>query len=950
MIVDRGACRSTQRTARRTDGDTPKGHGNQPGRAVMQEGEPLKVFHYREGEHFHVPAEVTAACGRPQTIPLLEGLDESGNCPQGGFVSVSSPEAADYIVFPYVLEQFLNTLRALSVHCFLRELPFFRSHERKHVFFHCHDRGHPLFTQALILTCAPNRFNADDPFLATLPYYPGGHVLRQAPDFEFDTIETDTNFIGTLSWPVRQSLVQSIAGERGLRALLKHPDTLSWDCKKTSYLHMDDPLGKQVLEDRFVDAMRRSWTTLCPRGMGSSSVRFFEVLCMGRIPVHVSDAYSPPFEEDIDYSEFCLFIPEAEADRAGAILRMWLARRDREQRMAMCRKARHVWERFFRPEDKKNVCLEYLRRHLPTARAQGPPSLGLAPSPLEGDAAPRWVASSGFYANMVSDHHALWMNKGFEATPAQGQDVIHLNGVRSALEVNELRIALELARYVPENGTVACSGAPSGVLTIMLANGLIKAKNFSSLVYGVEDWAQDGKAAGATLGEFEANVRSAGVGDLVRPVQGGCGAAAFRDATVHLAVLAGQDSESLPEVLRAWLVKLSPGGVVTYFPNHCESDRAMAAQFAKDNALQILLDSTDHSVFGLRKPEGRADAAAAARREQGPNPSPLAGLRTQPRGDGAGAGLVGQASGHDGQGYLAVKATGGMGNRLLGLMCAVVYSLMTGRRLCVDWSDFMYSDDDENVFPRLFQLSGVPHSHCLPRTQDVYPEFWRELLQTDLLVEQMGIAHCEPAVMEATRFDMDKRYGQSVVAFWSYDLAPMQAALDHIREHLPQFAALDVDGICGEIMKKHLLPRPIVSDRVDAFVARHFKGPMIGLHFRHTDLRMPLEETVRVVQDLKESMGARIFLATDSQMIERVMSKLFGEALVVMPKRYPKNGKHLHSHRVEGMTNFEKALDAVVEMYLLSRCDALVRYQASTFAKISHYCSDIHSDRVLCVR
>ncbi|MDO9082850.1 MAG: hypothetical protein Q7U56_06165, partial [Humidesulfovibrio sp.] len=93
MIVDRGACRSTQRTARRTDGDTPKGHGNQPGRAVMQEGEPLKVFHYREGEHFHVPAEVTAACGRPQTIPLLEGLDESGNCPQGGFVSVSSPEA-----------------------------------------------------------------------------------------------------------------------------------------------------------------------------------------------------------------------------------------------------------------------------------------------------------------------------------------------------------------------------------------------------------------------------------------------------------------------------------------------------------------------------------------------------------------------------------------------------------------------------------------------------------------------------------------------------------------------------------------------------------------------------------------------------------------------------------------------------------------------------------------
>lgn len=373
----------------------------------MHNSTPLKLFLYREGEHFQIPTGLGENGARPGIIPLLGGLSEDGDCTRMRFVRAESPEAADYIVFPYVLDVFINVMRAMSVHYFLRSLPYYLRYERKHVFFHCHDLGDSLFTEGLILTTTPDRFNVDDPFQATLPYHPGGHVLRNAPNFDFDAIDLDTNFVGALSGTVRYDLIQSVSNEPGLRSLLEHPKTGDWASKSISYLHMEDSVKKRALEDRFVNALRRSWTSLCPRGNGSSSIRFYETMCMGRIPVHVSDAYVLPFEKDIDYSQFCLFIPETEVSQAGQILRMWLARRGKEELMAMCRRARHVWERYFRPEDQTDVCLEYMRRHLPETKVQGKPRYMPGPGPLAGDATARIITAPGHYANMIADERRL---------------------------------------------------------------------------------------------------------------------------------------------------------------------------------------------------------------------------------------------------------------------------------------------------------------------------------------------------------------------------------------------------------------------------------------------------------------------------------------------------------------------------------------------------------------
>ncbi len=63
---------------------------------------------------------------------------------------------------------------------------------------------------------------------------------------------------------------------------------------------------------RFAETLLRSKFVLCPRGQGASSIRFYETLAAGRVPVVIADQWVRPFS--LPYEDFCVFWPEGSTE------------------------------------------------------------------------------------------------------------------------------------------------------------------------------------------------------------------------------------------------------------------------------------------------------------------------------------------------------------------------------------------------------------------------------------------------------------------------------------------------------------------------------------------------------------------------------------------------------------------------------------------------------------
>lgn len=167
----------------------------------------------------------------------------------------------------------------------------------------------------------------------------------------------------TLGYPIRYNecvrpsdpseadhLVGFVGGiTSGVRSRLMHVlrrDALPGECllveRGGPWDRMFDRSGVPAKQD-YSFSLRRSRFFICPRGNGVGSIRFFETLETGRVPVVISDAYVPP--ADIDWSSCALFVKERELDRLLPMVRERAA-----DWPAMAAAARRVWDRHFRDD------------------------------------------------------------------------------------------------------------------------------------------------------------------------------------------------------------------------------------------------------------------------------------------------------------------------------------------------------------------------------------------------------------------------------------------------------------------------------------------------------------------------------------------------------------------------------------------------------------------------
>lgn len=112
--------------------------------------------------------------------------------------------------------------------------------------------------------------------------------------------------------------------------------------KRLKYAFANRP-GYYFSEDRrpeaeYLEIMRDSWFTLCPRGGGLSSYRQSEACQQESIPIIFADDYSFPFGEQI-WREFSVIIPERLAGDIGAIESVMDAT-NLDEKIAACHMAR----------------------------------------------------------------------------------------------------------------------------------------------------------------------------------------------------------------------------------------------------------------------------------------------------------------------------------------------------------------------------------------------------------------------------------------------------------------------------------------------------------------------------------------------------------------------------------------------------------------------------------
>ena len=154
-----------------------------------------------------------------------------------------------------------------------------------------------------------------------------------APDLSKITLgkepEMDFSFVGNIRLPIRRKMVNSMVDRDPEISFIYAGRHQFWGANR----------DKQQFTDYMVSLIV-SHAVLCPRGAGLNSIRFFETISAGRVPVLISDPIGLPFSDVVDYRQFIISIDAAHVSDTATLLKRWLQRFGRKRLRLMGESAR----------------------------------------------------------------------------------------------------------------------------------------------------------------------------------------------------------------------------------------------------------------------------------------------------------------------------------------------------------------------------------------------------------------------------------------------------------------------------------------------------------------------------------------------------------------------------------------------------------------------------------
>jgi hypothetical protein len=229
-----------------------------------------------------------------------------------------NPDEADIILF-------IEDITLKSDYYFRKVLKHPLLKRYRHKSYMYNPRDFPWYVLPGLYACLPQDIN-NSSFTLGSPYLENiNPFIEYEPSIEPEYL---FSFYGALSSPVREKIIH-----------LTHPRASI----KLSTHKMYDGQKPQEAQQEYASLLSNSKFVLCPRGISSSSIRLFETLKAGRVPVVLSDKWIRPV--GCDWDKFVIFVSEENFADIPAILE-----KEEAQWLEKSRIARKVWEELFSPQ------------------------------------------------------------------------------------------------------------------------------------------------------------------------------------------------------------------------------------------------------------------------------------------------------------------------------------------------------------------------------------------------------------------------------------------------------------------------------------------------------------------------------------------------------------------------------------------------------------------------
>lgn len=283
--------------------------------------------------------------------------------------------------------------------------------------------------------------------------------------------------------------------------------------------------------------------------------------------------------------------------------------------------------------------------------------------------------------------------------------------------------------------------------------------------------------------------------------------------------------------------------------------------------------------------------------------------------------------------YLVVKGIAGLGNRILAVLTGILYAKLSGRRLIIDWSDYVYSNDGTNAFHSYFQSPLVNPDIEIPVTDSVSPEIWRGRLHESVERLRKPIGN-NKEFREISTVDLAKLdYTEDVLVMWTY-IDKVEEIRKHFKTALNEFHQASRKEILSTLLHEYLILHPQIRERVEQYKSAFLHRKTVGIHVRFTDHRAKLKSMLDKLGALmKHKPELQIFLATDNLMVKKLFEENY-KSVITTQHWYPAPGSRIHQN--PGCTDrLNNGIEALVDLYILAECEYLIVDTSSMFSYLA---------------